>query len=123
MAAMNKAPWIAVALAPLWLCTRAPVRVIVGGAPTAAEASALDDETIFVPGFASVPARDGGTVNCMIEIPAGTVAKFEISGAGWLRWQKAREDGSRRAIDYLPYVVNYGMVPGTLAPDGDPIAA
>ncbi|MFT3696687.1 MAG: inorganic diphosphatase [Kofleriaceae bacterium] len=119
---MKKAPWIA-ALAPLWLCTNAPVRVIVGGAPVAAEATAMDDETILVDDFSSTPARDGGTVNCLVEIPAGTTAKFEIDDHGWLRWQKDRDDGSRRGIDYLPYVVNYGMVPSTLAPDGDPIDA
>jgi inorganic pyrophosphatase len=95
------------------------MRAIVGGAPVARESVALDDETVLVAGAQALPARNpDASVNALIEIPAGTTAKFELDG-NHLRWQKRREDGERRAIDYLPFVVNYGMVPSTLAADGD----
>src|SRR4051812_1830787 len=99
-----------------------PTREIVGGAPVARAARAIDGDTVvgkhhFVRGY---PARtDDGEVNAVIEIPAGTTAKFEVGEDGLLRWARAREDGRRREIDYLPYPVNYGSVPRTLAPDGD----
>lgn len=101
-----------------------PNRAIVGGAPVAAEAAAVNDGTVrgrasYADGW---PARNPDeTVNAVVEIPAGTVAKFEVDRAGELSWERRREDGTRRAVDFLPYPVNYGMVPCTLAPDGDPI--
>lgn len=118
-------PFVALAVAPFVCFNAVPRRAIVGGAPVAAEAVALDDETIvgtahYSRGF---PARNTDrSVNAVVEIPAGTTAKFEVDEAkGVLRWQKKREDGSRRAIDYLPYPVNYGMVPHTRSQDGDPL--
>ena len=118
-------PFVAIALAPFTCFNSVPHRAIVGGAPVAVEATALDDETIagtahYSRGF---PARNPDqSVNAVVEIPAGTTAKFEVDEAkGLLRWQKKREDGSRRAIDYLPYPVNYGMVPHTRSADGDPL--
>ncbi|CAN5493279.1 hypothetical protein BH11MYX1_BH11MYX1_10340 [soil metagenome] len=108
-------PVVALAAAP-FVCLSVPTRVIVGGAPVAREAIALDDETILVDDAPT--RRSDGAVNALIEIPAGTTAKFELDGDR-LRWQKRREDGERRGIDYLPFVVNYGMVPHTLAADGD----
>lgn len=102
-----------------------PTRAVVGGAPVAIEATAIDPETIrgpadFAKGFP--PRNLDESVNAVVEIPSGTTAKFEVdAGTGDLRWEKRREDGARRAIDYLPYPANYGMVPRTLAADGDPI--
>jgi inorganic pyrophosphatase len=103
-------------------CTDVPVRPIVGGAPVAETAVALDAETIaggahFWRGF---PAGDGDAVMAVIEIPCGTTGKFEVADDdGWLHWQHDRETGARRAVDYLAFPVNYGMVPRTLAEDGD----
>lgn len=103
-------------------CTGVPVRPIVGGAPVAASAFALDAETViggahFWRGY---PAGEGDAVAAVIEIPCGTTGKFEVAdGDGWLHWQHDRETGARRAIDYLAFPVNYGMVPRTLAEDGD----
>lgn len=105
-----------------WPCTRVPVRPIVGGAPVAATAVALDEETVaaaehFGDGF---PAEDERGVYAVIEIPAGTTGKFEVDDDdGWLHWKHDRETGARRAIDYLAFPVSYGMVPRTLAEDGD----
>jgi inorganic pyrophosphatase len=61
-------------------------------------------------------------VNAVVEIPSGTTAKFDVDEHhGVLRWARRREDGARREIDYLAYPVNYGMIPRTLAADGDPL--
>jgi inorganic pyrophosphatase len=102
-----------------------PTRVVVGGAPISRRAIALDAETImgqrhFSAGY---PTRnEDGSVNAVIEIPAGTTGKFEVDDRdGWMKWKKNREDGKRREIDYLPFIVSYGMVPRTLAEDGDPL--
>jgi inorganic pyrophosphatase len=107
------------------MCRRdeVPRRAIVGGAPVSASADAIDGETIAAKHHLSrgYPARNGdGSVNAVIEIPSGTTAKFEVSDDdGRMHWARRREDGRPREIDYLPYPVNYGMVPGTLALDGD----
>jgi inorganic pyrophosphatase len=100
-----------------------PRRAIVGGAPVSAHALAFDAETVagtrhFIDGY---PAQNrDGSVNAVIEIPCGTTAKFEVTEAdGWLHWQHDRDTGARREIDYLPFLINYGMVPRTLAADGD----
>lgn len=106
----------------VWPCTRVPVRPIVGGAPVARAALALDEETVvgaehFWTGY---PADGVSGVNAVIEIPCGTTGKFEVAeGDGWLHWQHDRENGMRRSVDYLAFPVNYGMVPRTLADDGD----
>jgi len=77
----------------------------------------------FLNGFAAVNAD--GTVNVVIEIPAGTTAKWEVTKPdGRLEWEL--EDGEPRVVRYLGYPGNYGMVPRTLLPeetggDGDPL--
>jgi inorganic pyrophosphatase len=86
---------------------------------------AANEDTIvglhhFIRGYPS--DYDDGSVNAVIEIPAGTTGKFEVDETdGWMHWRRDRDHGGRREIDYLPFVVNYGMVPRTLSPDGDPI--
>jgi len=113
----------AIAIAALWVCCRVPWRPIVAGAPIAATAVALDEGTVVTRRHLSrgYPARESdGSVNAVVEIPSGTIAKFEVDDEdGALHWARRREDGALREIDYLPYPVNYGMVPRTLAADGD----
>jgi len=66
-----------------------------------------------------------GTVNIIVEIPAGTTAKYELNK----KTQTLQIDSVNhqpRYINYLPYPSNYGMIPGTLLPksqggDGDPL--
>ncbi|MFZ6666230.1 inorganic diphosphatase [Peijinzhouia sedimentorum] len=64
-------------------------------------------------------------VNVIIEIPAGTLEKWEVEkSTGDLILDK--KDGEYRRVNYLSYPSNYGMVPGTLSPsdkggDGDPL--
>ncbi|MEM0997301.1 MAG: inorganic diphosphatase [Bacteroidota bacterium] len=74
------------------------------------------------------PARvDSGRVHFVVEIPAGTQAKWEVDKAtGDLAWE--RRNGKPRIVQYLGYPGNYGMVPQTLLPksaggDGDPLDA
>lgn len=102
-----------------------PHRAVVGGAPVAPDAIALDAETVlgadhYVRGY---PAQNrDGSVNAVIEIPAGTTGKFEVDDTdGALHWQHDREGTGRRSVDYLAFIVNYGMVPRTLSTDGDPL--
>lgn len=68
---------------------------------------------------------DEGLVNVVIEIPAGTNAKWEVvKSTGKLELEQ--HNGRPRVVDYLAYPGNYGMVPRTLLPkelggDGDPL--
>jgi inorganic pyrophosphatase len=89
----------------------------------------LDDMTMvgpksFVDGYE--PVNADGTVNAVIEIPTGSVAKWEVhSDDGNLHWDV--KDGKPRLVEYLGYPTNYGMVPrtrldeATLGGDGDPL--
>lgn len=67
----------------------------------------------------------GGDINVVVEIPAGTNAKWEVEkDTGRLRWET--RNGMPRVVDYLAYPANYGMLPQTLLPedhggDGDPL--
>jgi inorganic pyrophosphatase len=54
-----------------------------------------------------------GTVNAVIEIPTGTVAKWEVDKAdGLLKWEFKK--GKPREVKYLGYPGNYGMIPQTV---------
>lgn len=65
------------------------------------------------------------TINIVVEIPAGTNEKWEVTkpdGKLELEYRK----GKPRIIKYLGYPGNYGMIPGTLLSkatggDGDPL--
>jgi len=74
----------------------------------------------------SIAPRDtSGLVHVVIEIPAGTNAKWEVNKqSGRLAWEQ--RDGRPRVVAFLPYPGNYGFVPRTLLPrevggDGDPL--
>lgn len=77
----------------------------------------------FLDGYA--PRNADGTVNAVVEIPAGTTAKWEVTDDdGNLHWDV--EDGQPRKVQYLGYPLNYGMVPRTklaetMGGDGDPL--
>lgn len=61
-----------------------------------------------------------GTVNAVIEIPAGDNRKWETDTAtGRIFWEL--KDGAPRYVKYAGYTGNYGMVPRTLGGDGDPL--
>jgi inorganic pyrophosphatase len=109
----------------IWLpcSTGVPYRAVVGGAPVSPRAFAIDGETVVGPihfSRGSPATNDDGSVNAVIEIPAGTTGKFEVDDDdGALHWRRDRDTGERRVVDYLAFLVNYGMVPRTLADDGD----
>jgi inorganic pyrophosphatase len=79
----------------------------------------------FLSGYPAMPAP--GLVHVVVEIPAGTNAKWEVAKDGSsIEWEL--EDGEPRVVAYLAYPANYGMIPGTLLPresggDGDPLDA
>jgi inorganic pyrophosphatase len=71
------------------------------------------------------PARaEGGLVNAVVEIPAGSCEKWEVERDGVMRWDM--KDGRPRHVAYLGYPCNYGIVPRALlgqelGGDGDPL--
>lgn len=91
----------------------------------------IDEFTIkggrdFLTGY---PAKNAdGSVNVVVEIPAGTNAKWEVNATlqdgskpadGKLRWEF--KEGQPRIVRYLSYPGNYGFIPNTLSGDGDPL--
>ncbi len=83
----------------------------------------LVGETSFLSGYA--PMNADSTINVVVEIPAGTTAKWEVTKPeGKLEWEF--KNNQPRIVKYLSYPGNYGMVPRTLLPaasggDGDPL--
>lgn len=71
------------------------------------------------------PLYPDGDINVIIEIPTGTIAKWEVTQPdGAIRWEF--KDGKPRIVKYLGYPGNYGTIPRTLLPkefggDGDPL--
>ncbi len=71
------------------------------------------------------PNDSSGNINVVVEIPAGTNAKWEVDKAtGQLKWEFKQE--RPRIVAYLGYPGNYGMIPRTILPkdqggDGDPL--
>lgn len=66
-----------------------------------------------------------GFFQAVIEIPAGTNAKYEFNPES-ISYEIDQRDGKDRIIQYLPYFGNYGFVPSTLSDktkggDGDPL--
>jgi inorganic pyrophosphatase len=82
----------------------------------------IGGERDFQAGFE--PRTPDGAVRAVVEIPAGTLAKWEVKGDGLMHWDL--EDGRPRVVRYLPYPVNYGIVPRAVLSkarggDGDPL--
>lgn len=75
----------------------------------------------------SVASATAGSlfVHALVEIPAGTSDKWEVTPDGrFLAIEQV--DGRRRRIQYLPYPANYGFIPNTRSNpeaggDGDPL--
>lgn len=71
------------------------------------------------------PSPSDGLVNAVIEIPAGSNQKWEVTKTtGHLEWEVVSD--TLRIVSYLPYPANYGMVPQTWLPeemggDNDPL--
>lgn len=54
-----------------------------------------------------------GTINVVVEIPAGTSEKWEVNEDGTALVRDFTGE-TPRVIDYLPYPGNYGLIPRTL---------
>jgi inorganic pyrophosphatase len=70
--------------------------------------------------------NDDGTVRAIVEIPAGTSAKWEVSKDDPKAVYWELKDDKPRVINYMAYPANYGSIPGTALPkelggDGDPL--
>ncbi|MCK5839193.1 MAG: inorganic diphosphatase [Bacteroidales bacterium] len=71
------------------------------------------------------PLFEDGNINVVVEIPAGTLEKWEVDKSdGKIKLEHI--DGKPRIINYLGYPGNYGMIPRTLLSkesggDGDPL--
>jgi len=71
------------------------------------------------------PIIDDEWVRMVVEIPTGTIAKWEVNKTtGDLEWEI--RNGALREVNYLGYPGNYGMIPRTLLDkseggDGDPL--
>ena len=94
----------------------------------APELKVVDEYTLvaekhLVSGYA--PISSDGFIHVVVEIPAGTNAKWEVDkDTGHLKWEI--KNGKPRIVQYLAYPGNYGMVPRTKLPkelggDGDPL--
>jgi len=73
--------------------------------------------------FDIFPFNEDGTINAVVEIPAGTLEKWEVTKDGSQIKQKIKNN-KIRTIDYLAYPFNYGFIPQTILPteeggDGD----
>lgn len=72
-----------------------------------------------------LPLFDDGDINVVVEIPSGTVDKWEVDKSdGQVKWEIV--DNKPRIVDYIGYPGNYGMIPQTILPkelggDGDPL--
>ncbi len=72
-----------------------------------------------------IPMFIDGDINVVIEIPAGTIEKWEVDKSdGQVKHEI--KNNKPRIIQYIGYPGNYGMVPRTLLPkelggDGDPL--
>ena len=72
-----------------------------------------------------IPLIEDGDVNAVIEIPSGTLEKWELNkSTGQVQWELV--DSTPRIVNYLGYPGNYGMIPQTLLSkekggDGDPL--
>lgn len=71
------------------------------------------------------PINNNGDINAIIEIPSGTLDKWELNKTtGKVEWEHV--NGVPRVVNYIGYPGNYGMIPRTLLSkenggDGDPL--
>jgi inorganic pyrophosphatase len=106
-------------------CATTTQRETIGHAEnlTKVDQYTITGEKHFLRDYSPFDAK--GNINVVVEIPAGTNAKWEVDKTtGQLKWEF--KEGKPRVVSYLGYPGNYGMVPGTLllkelGGDGDPL--
>ncbi len=85
--------------------------------------SVLKGEANFLSGYE--PLNLDGTLNAVVEIPAGTTAKYDTNvNTGMIELEQ--KNGKPRFVQYLGYPCNYGLIPRSIRPkskggDGDPL--
>ncbi|TXB66661.1 inorganic diphosphatase [Vicingus serpentipes] len=115
-------------LISLFSCKNEQKELITSNQPDSIKEIIIDPYTIigehhFLNGYEAKTAE--GNINVVVEIPTGSVDKWEVDKTdGSLKWQ-ILEDGPRK-VNYLGYPGNYGMIPKTYLPkdlggDGDPL--
>ena len=72
-----------------------------------------------------IPIYPDGDINVVVEIPTGTIEKWEVDKANG-QVKHEIKNNIPRIIQYIGYPGNYGMIPRTLLPkelggDGDPL--
>lgn len=71
-------------------------------------------ETISTKDYSKLPAiNENGTINMVVEIPAGTNHKYEYNYTT-KKFEVEIKNGKERVVDFLPYPGNYGFIPNTL---------
>ena len=109
----------------LLCCFALPVSAGAQGAGVTPQVSVLKGEKNYLTDYSA--HNLDGTVNVVVEIPAGTTAKYEVDGkTGMLVLEQ--KNGKPRYVQYLGYPGNYGLIPRTVLPkelggDGDPLDA
>jgi inorganic pyrophosphatase len=102
--------------------------VLIGAQATAAEMPPpIEGERHFLDGYSA--RNDDGTINVVVECPAGTIIKWEVRDDGTMQVQEDRLGigwQGMSAVDFLSFPANYGMIPGTLLArelggDGEPL--
>ena len=119
------------------LCQRAPAGDSAGplgialsqrGMPLQCDQRQYLDRAKLATGLTQLPAavNADGSVNVLIEIAAGSNAKWQQDKAAPLQLEWEQQRGKLRQINYLAYPANYGIVSNTmltkeLGGDGDPL--
>lgn len=80
-------------------------------AQTTPQLSLLKGERHFHTGYD--PVNADGTVNIVIEIPAGTTAKYQVVNETGLI-ELEQKNGAPRFVQYLGYPCNYGNIPRSI---------
>jgi inorganic pyrophosphatase len=98
---------------------------VAGASDVIAHISVLRGEKHFLADYD--PHDLDGTINAVIEIPAGTTGEFRVNAkTGMIELEQ--KNGAPRYVQYLGYPCNYGMIPRTLRSkekggNGDPVGA
>ncbi len=114
---------LSLALSATWGLSALPLSGAEPGPGVTPQVSVLKGEKNFFTGYDT--HNVDGTVNAVIEIPAGSTAKYEVSiKTGLIELEQ--KNGAPRFVQYLGYPCNYGNIPRTILSkekggDGDPV--
>lgn len=100
-------------------------QTVIGQELTTPYVSVLKGEKSYWSGYD--PINRDGTYNIVIEIPAGTTAKYETNKQNGML-ELEQKNGAPRFVQYLGYPINYGAIPRSVllkskGGDGDSVDA